>query len=135
MNIADYGLDINGEPIFGPINLLVQHDPKGGGVNGLVGAGKNSNADLALGAHTHENWLRLYKTRDNEFSVAYRLATLQTVSPTEKYYASSLPRTQAAHCLVMPMSGDFSELAIPAGFLASIGRKVLQDKLVKYFKK
>ncbi len=135
LNIPDYGLDTEGKEMFGPINLVVQHDPKGSGFTGLVGAGKNSNADLALGGHTHDNWMKIYKTGDNSFSVAYKLATLQTVSPTEKYYASSVPRTQAAHCLIIPMKGDFAEKAIPSGRLNDIGRNALYEKAEQEMKK
>lgn len=123
LQLPEYGLDIKGRPLFGPINLLIQHDPKGTDHDGLIGAGKNIGADVALAGHTHDNWLRCYKTGENTFSVAYRLATLQTVTPTEKYYASSVPRTQGAHLLVMPRPGDFSEKVLPLAFLAEIGRK------------
>ncbi|MCX6778840.1 MAG: hypothetical protein NTU97_01250 [Candidatus Magasanikbacteria bacterium] len=123
LQLPEYGLDIKGKPLFGPINLLIQHDPKGTGHEGLIGAGKNVHADVALAGHTHDNWLDCFRTGDNTFSVAYRLATLQTVTPTEKFYASSVPRTQGAHLLVMPMRGDFSEKVLPVNFLAEIGRK------------
>lgn len=135
LNIPDYGLDTEGRPMFGPINLVVQHDPKGSGMNGVIGAGKNADADLSLAGHTHENKLRLYKTDENTFSVAYRLATLQGVSPTEKYYSYSVPRTQAAHQLVMPMPGDFSEKAIPAGYLREKGLESVRGKVKKEMKK
>ncbi|MBW2971817.1 hypothetical protein KY359_02160 [Candidatus Woesearchaeota archaeon] len=127
LHIPDYGLDVRGDPLFGPVGLVVQHDPKGSGMAGVVGAGKNAGADIAISGHTHDNRLKLYRTDDNRFGVAYKLATLQGVSPTEKYYAYSVPRTQAAHCIVMPMPGDFSEKAIPASTLAEIGRSVLRD--------
>lgn len=123
LQLPDYGLDIKGKPLFGPINLLIQHDPKGTDHEGLIGAGKNVGADVALAGHTHDNWLRCFKTGENTFSVAYRLATLQTVTPTEKFYASSVPRTQGAHLLVMPARGDFSEKVLPVSFLSEIGRK------------
>jgi hypothetical protein len=126
VNVDDYGRDTDGNILFGPINLIVQHDPKGSGGSGLVGAGKSAGADLALGAHTHDNWMKLYRTAENTWSVAYKLATLQTVSPTEKYYANSVPRTSAAHLIVMPMPGDFSEKAIPAGRLQDIGRMLMR---------
>ncbi|MBN1543874.1 hypothetical protein JW898_00250 [Candidatus Woesearchaeota archaeon] len=127
LNIPDYGLDIAGNVMFGPINLVVQHDPKGSGMSGVIGAGKNAGADVTLAGHTHDNRMKLYRTDDNRFGVAYKLATLQGVSPTEKYYSYSVPRTQAAQCLVMPMPGDFSEKAIPAHYLRDIGRSVLRD--------
>ncbi|MFH1682156.1 MAG: hypothetical protein ABIA37_00005, partial [Candidatus Woesearchaeota archaeon] len=129
LQVPDYGKDIQGKNLFGPINLVVQHDPKGHGGEGLIGAGKNVGADLSLAAHTHDSWLKVYKTRENQFSVAYKLATLQSVSPTEKYYASSLPRTQAAHCLIIPMAGDFSELALPASYLQKKGLEQLSQEL------
>ncbi|MBW2996781.1 hypothetical protein KY349_00400, partial [Candidatus Woesearchaeota archaeon] len=126
LNIPDYGLDIEGKPMFGPVNLVVQHDPKGSDMRGVIGAGKNAGADLSIAGHTHDNRMRLYKTGDNTWSVAYKLATLQGVSPTEKYYAGSVPRTQAAHKLVMPMPGDFSEQAIPVTYLREQGRESLR---------
>lgn len=124
--IPDYGLDVEGKPVFGPVNLVVQHDPKGSGMKGVIGAGKNAGADLAVAGHTHDNVLKLYKNDDNRFGVAYKLATLQGVSPTEKYYASSVPRTQAAHEIVMPMPGDFSEKAIPVSYLRQEGMGVIR---------
>jgi len=127
LNIPDYGLDMAGNSLFGPVNLVVQHDPKGSGMSGVIGAGKNAGADVAIAGHTHDNRMKLYRTDDNRFGVAYKLATLQGVSPTEKYYSYSVPRTQAAHCLVMPMPGDFSEKAIPASYLRDIGRSVLKE--------
>ncbi|MFH1064338.1 MAG: hypothetical protein V1729_04620 [Candidatus Woesearchaeota archaeon] len=135
INIPDYGMGADGKPKFGPVNVVVQHDPKGSGGKGLVGEGKNVGADLALAGHTHENYLKVYKTGDNTFSVGYRLATMQGVSPTEKYYASSVPRTQAAHLITMPMPGDFSEKALPAGYLRRIGRQVLEDAVEQGLKK
>ena len=129
LHVPDYGKDTQGNALFGPVSLLVQHDPKGQGQSGLVGAGRNVSADLSLAAHTHDSWLKLYKTGDNRFSVAYKLATLQSVSPTEKYYASSFPRTQAAHCLIMPMKGDFSELALPASYLQKKGMEQLSQEI------
>ncbi|MBW2999670.1 hypothetical protein KY339_03280 [Candidatus Woesearchaeota archaeon] len=135
LNITDYGKDVNGRTMFGPINLILQHDPKGSGFKGLVGAGKNVGADVALAGHTHDNWLKIYKTGDNTFSVAYRLATMQSVSPTEKMYAGSVPRTHAAHCLVMPMPGDFSEKTMPATYLRDEGRKSICEIAGKEFRK
>jgi len=129
LNVDDYGKDVDGNVLFGPISVLVQHDPKGSGGSGLVGAGKSAGADLSLGAHTHDNWMKLYRTAENRWSVAYKLATLQTVSPTEKYYANSVPRTSAAHLIVMPMPGDFSEKAIPASSLAEIGRVMMRESV------
>ncbi|MBW2964239.1 hypothetical protein KY363_02160 [Candidatus Woesearchaeota archaeon] len=126
--IEDYGLDTDGKPLFGPVNLVVQHDPKGSGMSGIIGAGRNTGADLALAAHTHDNRMKLYNTGDNTFGVAYKLATLQGVAPTEKYYAYSVPRTQAAHALVMPMPGDFTEKAIPASYLQRLGLAAIERK-------
>jgi phage shock protein A len=134
LQIPDYGLDVDGKPLFGPINLVVQHDPKGEGLDGAIGAGKNSGADLTLAGHTHDNRMRLYRTAENAFGVAYKLGTLQGVSPTEKYYAYSVPRTQSAHCIVMPMPGDFTEKAIPASYLSGLGRKHIRDS-VQYVSK
>ncbi len=133
--ITDYGMGVDGRPMFGPINLVVQHDPKGSGMGGVIGAGKNAGADLSIGGHTHDNVLKLYKTDDNQFGVAYKLATMQGVSPTEKYYASSVPRTQAAQELVMPMPGDFSEKTIPVGYLRDEGMAAIRRKAEAHLKK
>jgi hypothetical protein len=127
LNIPDYGLDIDGNVLFGPINLVVQHDPKGSRAEGVTGAGKSCGADVSLAGHTHDNFLRLYRREDNVFGVAYKLATMQGVSPTEKYYANSVPRTQASHCLVMPMQGDFSEKAVPIARLQELGMDSIMD--------
>ncbi len=127
-NIEDYGLDTEGNALFGPVNLVVQHDPKGSNMVGTIGEGKNAGADLALSAHTHDNRMKLYRKDDNTFGVAYKLATLQGVSPTEKYYSYSHPRTQAAHEIVMPRQGDFGEKAIPVSHLAGLGRDALRER-------
>lgn len=127
LNIEDYGRDVEGDPMFGPINLVIQHDPKGSGMIGTIGAGKNVDADLALSGHTHDNKLKLYRKDDNEFGVAYKLATLQGIPPTAKYYAGSETRTQGAHEIVMPAPGDFAEKVIPAQHLAELGRKGIHE--------
>ena len=129
INIPDYGKTYYGKNLFGPINLVVQHDPKGGNFNGLVGAAKNTNADLALAGHTHETYVKIFSKGDNQFGVAYRMATLQGVSPTEKYYASSVPRTQAGHLFAMPDKEHFVEITLPAKFLEEVGMKALEDKI------
>ncbi len=133
INIPDYGISTDGTAMFGPVNLVVQHDPKGSWMAGPIGAGKSADADVVLAGHTHDNKMMLYRREDNTFSVAYRLATLQGVTPTEKYY-SGLPRTQAAHILVMSAPGDFSEQAVPASDLAVIGKQALSDELEKHLK-
>ncbi|MEK6969233.1 MAG: hypothetical protein AABW48_02285 [Nanoarchaeota archaeon] len=134
INIPDYGVSVEGEPLFGPINLVVQHDPKGSGFSGVVGEGRNVDADLALAGHTHETWLKLYSTGDNKFSVAYRLAALQGVSPTEKLYAQSVPRTQAGHRFIMPKPGHFFEEALPGAYLRKKGQDALTAEITEAFK-
>ena len=129
IHLEDYGISTTGKALFGPLSMVVQHDPKGSGSKGIVGMGKNANADLAIAGHTHETYVRLYRTADNEFGVAYRVATLQGVSPTEKFYASSHTRTQAAHLVVMPKAGDFSEKSIPSTYLSGVGREVLVGRI------
>ena len=113
------------------IKLIVQHDPKGSGMRGVVGEGKNVNADLSIAGHTHDNCMKLTRVEDNKFRVAYKSATLQGVSPTEKYYASGLPRTQASHELIINSAGDFSERTIPAEKLKLEGLKSLEGLIVK----
>jgi len=127
-HVPDYGKAIDGSTLFGPISMVVQHDPKGSGMLGVIGAAKNTGADLAIAGHTHDNRMKLTRVDDGKFQVAYRLGTLQGVSPTEKYYASSVPRTQAAQLIVMPMPGDFSEKAIPAYHLRDRGARILVER-------
>ncbi|HII71200.1 TPA: hypothetical protein HA265_00415 [Candidatus Woesearchaeota archaeon] len=127
LQIPDYGLDTDGNAVFGPLNIVLQHDPKGSDMIGVIGSGRNAGADVSLAGHTHDNRLKLYRTENNCFGVAYKLATLQGVSPTEKYYAGSVPRTQASQCLCMPMRGDFSEKAIPVRRLREEGMKALLE--------
>ncbi|MBI5398524.1 hypothetical protein HZB03_03600 [Candidatus Woesearchaeota archaeon] len=129
--IPDYGVDVDGKPLFGPINLLIQHDPKGTGFSGLVGAARSADADVALAGHTHENYVKVFKRADNKIGIAYRLATLQGVTPTEKMYAYSVPRTQAGHQMIMPTPGHFYEEALPAEFLKAKGRQALNDCVKK----
>ena len=129
INIPEYGITVKGDAPSGKVNLLIQHDPKGSGFNGLIGAGKKVNADVSLAGHTHENWAKIYRTEDNTFSVAYRMGASQGVSPTEKYYADGLPRTSCTHKLIMPGPGFFYEEAIPAPYVMAEGRKAL-DELV-----
>ncbi|PIN73079.1 hypothetical protein COV20_06255 [Candidatus Woesearchaeota archaeon CG10_big_fil_rev_8_21_14_0_10_45_16] len=129
IQIPDYGKSIDSDALFGPVNLIVQHDPHGSGFSGLVGAARNSDADLALAGHTHENWVKLDSSGPNTFRVAYRLGTLQGVSPTEKSYASSVPRTACGHKMIMPQPGHFYEEALPAGYLRDLGMKNLQRKI------
>lgn len=129
VNLEEYGFDTNGEPLFGPINLVVHHDPKGSGFSGLIGAGKKAGADLALAGHTHENWVKPYSIGHNKFSVAYRLSTMQGVTPTELVYAESVPRTQAAHRFVMPMPGWFAEETLPAAYLRAEAQREFHDEI------
>ncbi|MDD4476875.1 MAG: hypothetical protein PHY40_01820 [Patescibacteria group bacterium] len=133
--VADYGKDTDGSAIFGPIKLFVQHDPKGSGSSGIVGAGKNSGADVAIGGHTHENYICIYKTGHNTFSVAFRASCIQGVDPTQMYYASALPRTAAAHIISMPMGGDFSEVSLPIEYLQDIGNEIIAKDVVEMLKK
>jgi len=123
VHIDDYGRAMDDSFLFGPINLYMQHDPKGGGYQGVIGAGKNHGADVTLAGHTHNNWLRCYKVDENRFSIAYRLPTLQGVTPTEEYYASGEPRTQGACIMCMDKPGEFIEMAIPSHVLAEYGRR------------
>ncbi|MBI4738077.1 hypothetical protein HY772_00665 [Candidatus Woesearchaeota archaeon] len=127
--IPDYGVDVDGKPLFGPINLLIQHDPKGSGFSGLVGAARSADADVALAGHTHENYVKVFKRADNKIGIAYRMSTLQGVTPIEKMYAYSVPRTQAGHQMIMPLPGYFYEEALPAEFLKQKGRRALNDRV------
>jgi len=128
LNIPHYGATTKGNPLM-DINLVIQHDPKGSGFTGLVGAARNADADLALAGHTHESWVKLDKSGHNEFRVANRVGTLQGVSPTEKAYASSVPRTQAGLRFSMPRPGHYIETALPAAYLRNKGREALAEKI------
>ena len=129
IQVKDYGLDVNGKPLFGPINLLLHHDPQGPGTSGLVGAARKAGADNAFAGHAHKNWVKLFRTDLNQFRVAHRLSTVVGVTVTEKVYASSPPRTQAAHCLIMIKPGDYAEKTIPAAYLREIGRNAMIQKI------
>ena len=123
IHLEDYGLDVTGKTLFGPISFLLQHDPNGPGTSGLVGAGQKAGADVSTAGHTHENWTKLFRTGLNQFRVAYRFSTLTGVTPTEIVYASSVPRTQAAHRIIMPTPGDFIETTMTAAYLREVGIK------------
>ncbi len=127
LQIPEYGRTVDGEVAFGPVNLLIQHDPKGSKSSGLVGAGRAVNADLALAGHTHETYVKTYSRGANDFGIAYRLATLQGTTPTEKYYAASPPRTQAAHLFIPFGSGHLFEKTIPAPYLERIAKAHLEE--------
>lgn len=131
LNIRDFGIGLDGNPLFGPINLLVQHDPKGP----VSDAGKSADTDLTIIGHRHHNVQKLYKTGDNTFGVAYEAATLQGVTSTEKMYAGGIPRTQAAHLLIMPMPGDFSEITLPAHLLGKAGVASIEAQAEAVFNK
>ncbi len=124
--IPDYGVDINGKPLFGPVGVMLQHDPKGSHHSGLVGAGRSADADLALAGHTHETWVRVSKKDEGEVRFAYRMATMQGVSATELYYAESHPRTQASNLWVMPSPGILYEETRPAVYLRAKGREQIE---------
>ena len=73
--------------------------------------------------------MKLFRTDLNQFRVAHRLSTVVGVTVTEKVYASSPPRTQAAHCLIMIKPGDYAEKTIPAAYLREIGRNAMIQKI------
>ncbi|MEK9132416.1 MAG: hypothetical protein AAB606_01770 [Patescibacteria group bacterium] len=129
--IPKYGLDKNGKPMFGPINLFVIHNPKGSEASGIVGAGKNVGADLSVAGHTHDAYVKLWSTGPNKWGVAYRVGTLQKITPTEVVYASTLPRTSAAHIFIMPTPGDFSEFTLNINHLRALGMESLLDTIKK----
>lgn len=129
INLQKYGLSKNGKPIFGPLNLFVAHDPKGENETGLVGALRNSNADLAIAGHTHEEWIELSNTEDNSWSVALRVPTLQKTTATEVKYANTPPRTSGALIIVMPQPGDFSEIFIDINTLRRLGMEDIKQRL------
>lgn len=125
LSIPNYGASVEGEPLFGPIRVILQHDPKGSFTKGLANVGKSGNADLTLSGHTHETWIHAVKRDENQIRFSYRLATLQGVSPTELAYAG-LPRTQGANSWIMPMAGVFYEETIPAQLLRDRGHEQVE---------
>ncbi|MBS3116940.1 hypothetical protein J4421_05080 [Candidatus Woesearchaeota archaeon] len=134
-HIEEYGMGVDGKLVFGPINLLIQHDPKGkDGIDGIVNAGKSVDADLTMGGHTHESEVKVYKTGNNKFSVALRLGSLQGVSPTEKHLGN-IPRTQAGQRWIMPKPGHFWEQALPAAYLQQKGYESLICKAQEALKR
>ena len=133
--IENYGLDKDGKIMFGPIKLFLIHNPKGNGMTGIVGAGKNAVANLTISGHTHDVYVKLWSTAPNEWSVAYRVGTLQRISPTEVVYASTIPRTSAAHLFMMPTPGDFSEFTLDINRLRSLGMETLLKVVKEQLKK
>jgi len=131
IQIENYGVNKKGGTREGQesINLLVQHDPKGGGMNGMVGAGKSSGADLVISGHTHEIIKRAYSIGPNRSSIAQRVGTLQDISPTEKYYAGGLNRTSAAHIFINPKPGHYFNAAITTPQLQQYGREALERRI------
>lgn len=129
LSIERYGLNKNNEPLFGPINLFMIHDPKGSGKTGVVGAGKNANADLALAGHTHDSYSQASRTSDNSWRMALRVPTMQKVTATEIVYASSEPRTTGAVLFIMPSPGDFSEIFLDINKLRQLGREKIESML------
>ena len=121
--------------MFGPINLFLIHNPKGSGASGIVGAGKNAGADLCIAGHTHDTYVKLWPTAPNEWGVAYRVGTLQKITPTEVVYASTLPRTSAAHMFIMPTPCDFSEFTLNINRLRSLGMEALLKVAKEQLKK
>lgn len=84
---------------------------------------------MALAGHTHETYVKTFNVGLNNFGIAYRLATLQGTTPTEKYYAASPPRTQAGHLFTMPTPRHFYEKTLPAPYLEKIAIAELVDKI------
>lgn len=129
--IKDYGVGVNGKLVPGmryPVDLMVQHDPKGYSGDGAVNAGRSSDAHLTISGHTHDGYVKCDKTGDNTFRAVVRLATLEGVTPTEVYYAG-VPRVCAGHVIACPKPGDIMEFAIPGDVLQQIGREALMDEL------
>lgn len=127
--VPEYGLGMDGKPLFGPISLLVHHDPKGSDTRGIVGTGKSAHADVTLSGHTHEDYVEIWSTGPNTFSVAKRLATMQGETATGIMYADTVPRTPAGYRMIMLRPGDFTERAIPASHLQKIGRAVMDGEI------
>ena len=127
--VPDYGMSVDGKPLFGPINLLLHHDPKGSEEKGIVGTGKSAHADVTLSGHTHEDYVETPSTGHNTFRIAKRMATMQGETPTGIMYAESPPRTPAGYRFIMLRSGDFTERAIPASVLQEIGRAAMDRKI------
>ncbi len=133
--LPNYGKTTAGEAVFGPIRFYMQHDPKGSGYMGLVGAARTAGADLALAGHTHETWVVGFRKALNRMGFAFRLSTLQGVTPTEISYAETVPRTPAGHAFIMPKAGDFTEFTFPASYLAKVGRTAQERTVAMAVKK
>ena len=125
--MKDYGASIDGEPLFGPVRTQVQHDPVDG-EKGLDGAGASISADLTIAGHTHEHYVKMVSAGDNRARFSYRLATINGVDPTQIRYASSVPRTQAAHAFTMPKAGHLIEFTFPAHVLKALGEAQLYQE-------
>jgi len=124
--VPDYGVAADGgEAVFGPVRLLVQHDPVSGR-KGHKGAGKTTNADLAISGHTHEHYVEMVNAGDNKVRFAYRAATTNGVDPTQVRYASGVPRTQGAHAVTMPKKGQLVEMTFPGHVLKAAGEAYSQ---------
>ncbi len=125
IQIKDYGIGVGNKPLPGqvPINLVVQHDPSGPDMEGIIGAGRQAGADLTLSGHTHVNGVQLYRTKLNQWSVACRLSTLQGVTMTQKKYAGTLARTQAGCRIIMPKPGNFAIQTLSAADLREVGQQ------------
>lgn len=127
--VPNYGMGVDGKPLFGPIKLLLHHDPKGSEEKGIVGTGKSAHADVTLSGHTHEDYVETPSTGPNTFRIAKRMATMQGETPTGIMYAESPPRTPAGYRFIMLRPGDFTERAIPASVLQDIGRAAMDRKI------
>lgn len=129
--VTDFGVDTEGNVIYGPFKLGVFHDPKGSGLLGLIGFLKSHDLHVAVAGHTHENEEKAVKIADNKSGLVIRVGTLQGVTPTELVY-SGIPRTHCAHLVFFHDEGDYATLAIPAYRLNRLGdsMEVETDKLL-----
>lgn len=123
--IPDYGMNVDGAPSFGPVRTVLHHDPKGGGLKGLIGTGKTAQAHLSLAGHTHEVECETWSRGDNIWGLAYRCGTMQGETSTGIQYADTPPRTPAAHRIIPRRPGDFAERAMPLPYLQKVGREAL----------
>jgi len=126
--VPDYGASTEGEPLFGPIRMHVQHDPVSG-EKGLDGAGSTITADLEVAGHTHEHYVKMVNAGDNKCRYSYRFGNINGVDPTQVRYAQSVPRTQAAHAFTMPKKGQMIEFTFPGHLLKRIGEAQLYQEI------
>ncbi|GEM_PF-2594051 len=134
LRIDDYGLDVNGKPLFGPLRIVMQHDPKKmGKSDGVVGAARTNGAHAAYAGHTHENRVLLFRRGRNKIGLAYRCAAMQGHGPVSALLAGSVSRTVGAHFIFM-CPGDFADMTFSGDYLERICEEELRGRALARIK-